>query len=100
MPGPCLEPDPSGTRDIASTPQLIPTSMTPAAIMFAVMWDACCEDPHGQSSVVAAVSYGSPIVSQAVRAGFMDCSPAWVTVPPTICSTQSAGIRVRPRSSR
>ena len=39
-------------------------------------------------------------VSQAVRAGFMDCSPAWVTVPPTICSTASAGMPVRPRSSR
>lgn len=75
FPGPCFEPEPSGTRDIASTPQLMPTSMTPDAIMFAVMWDACCDEPHWQSTVVAAVSYGRPIVSQAVRAGFMDCSP-------------------------
>ncbi len=46
FPGPCFDPDPSGTRDIASTPQLIPTSMTPAAIMLAVMCEACCEEPH------------------------------------------------------
>lgn len=74
FPGPCLEPLPSGTRDIASTPQPMPTSMTPAATMLATMWDACCEEPHWQSTVVAAVSYGSPTVSQALRAGFMDCS--------------------------
>ncbi len=56
LPGPCLEPEPSGTRDIASTPQLIPTSITPAAIMLAAMCEACCEEPHWQSTVVAAVS--------------------------------------------
>lgn len=56
FPGPCLEPLPSGTRDMASTPQLMPTSMTPAATMLATMWEACCEEPHWQSTVVAAVS--------------------------------------------
>jgi len=95
-----LEPLPSGTRDMASTPQPMPMSMTPVATMVATMWLACWEDPHWQSTVVAAVSYGRPMASQAVRAGFMDCSPAWVTVPPTICSTQSGWIPVRARSSR
>ena len=31
--------------------------------------------------------WGSPACSQAVRAMLLDCSPAWVTQPPTTCST-------------
>lgn len=46
LPGPCLDPEPSGTRLMASTPQAIPMSMTPPEIMLATMWLACWELPH------------------------------------------------------
>jgi hypothetical protein len=55
-PWPPADPLPSGTRVIDSTPQAMPTSMTPAWTMLATMWLACCEDPHWQSTVVAATS--------------------------------------------
>ena len=43
------------------------------------MCTACCEEPHAQSIVVAAVVYGSPACSHAWRVTLFDCSPAWVT---------------------
>ena len=47
---------PSGMRLIVSTPQPMDASSAPAAIRLAAMWFACCDDPHWQSMVVAAVS--------------------------------------------
>ncbi len=91
---------PSGTRLIASTPQPIPTSIVPPATSAATMWFACWEEPHWQSTVVAAVENGRPIASHAVRAMLKPCSPDWVTQPPTTCSTASAGMSVRFSSSR
>jgi hypothetical protein len=87
--------EPSGMRDIASTPHAIPTSMPSAAMIPAIMWLACCEEPHCVSTVVAAASYGSPASSQAWRATLPACSPACVTQPPTICSTSDGSIPAR-----
>ena len=56
LPGPLSTFAPSGTRLMASTPQAMPTSMAPAAIRPATMWLACCDEPHWQSTVVAATS--------------------------------------------
>ena len=67
---------------MASTPQAMPTSMASAAIRLAMKWLACWAEPHWQSTVVAADSYGSPALSQALRVTFEACSPAWVTQPP------------------
>ena len=47
---------PSGTRLIASTPQPIAVSTAPAAMRLFTKWLACCEEPHWQSTVVAATS--------------------------------------------
>ena len=47
---------PSGTRLIASTPQPIAESMAPAAMRLLTKWLACWDDPHWQSTVVAATS--------------------------------------------
>ncbi len=47
---------PRGIRLIVSTPQPMPTSMAPAAIRLATKWLACWEEPHWQSTVVAATS--------------------------------------------
>ena len=80
---------PSGMRDIASTPQAIPTSMVPAAIMSCTRCAACWPEPHWASIVVPPVCWGSPACSQARRTMSLDCSPAWVTQPPTTCSTSS-----------
>ncbi len=61
--------------------------MASEAISPAMRWLACCADPHWQSTVWAPVCQGSPALSQAVRVTLFDCSPAWVTQPPTTCST-------------
>ena len=41
----------------------------------------------GSRRSCAAALPGQPGVSQAVRVTLLDCSPAWVTQPPTTCST-------------
>jgi len=40
-------------------------------------------EPHWASTVVPAVSMGSPAASHAVRVMSKVCSPVWVTQPPT-----------------
>ncbi len=80
---------------MASTPQAMPTSTAPAATSPATMWLACWEEPHWQSTVVAAVSNGRPAPSQAFRVTFEACSPAWVTQPPTTCSTSAGSTPAR-----
>ena len=60
VPGPLRTFAPSGTRLIASTPQPMPTSMAPASMRPATKWFACWAEPHWQSTVVHAVSYGQP----------------------------------------
>ncbi len=62
-------------------------SMASTAIRLLMKWLACWAEPHWQSTVVAAVSYGRPALSQALRVTLEACSPAWVTQPPTTCST-------------
>ena len=47
----------------------------------------CWPEPHWASTVVAPVRWGSPAYSQARRTMSLDCSPAWVTQPPTTWST-------------
>ena len=47
---------PSGTRLMASTPHPIAVSTAPAAIRLFTKWLACCDEPHWQSTVVAATS--------------------------------------------
>ena len=66
------------------------TSAAPEAMRPAPRLVACCDEPHWLSTVVAATVSGSPAVSHAVRAMLKDCSPTWVTQPPTTWST-SAG---------
>src|ERR1022692_737944 len=98
-PGPLKTLAPSRTRRMASTPQAIPTSMAPAPTRLATKWFACWAEPHWQSTVVAAVVYGRPWLSQAVRVTLEACSPAWVTHPPTTCSTSLGSIPARLTSS-
>ena len=78
---------PIGTRLIASTPQAIATSTTPDPTSDAARPVACWLEPHCVSTVVAAVVRGSPAASHAVRVMLNACSPAWLTQPPTTCST-------------
>ncbi len=47
---------PSGTRLMASTPQPMAVSTAPAAMRLLTKWLACCDEPHWQSTVVAATS--------------------------------------------
>src|SRR5450631_597485 len=98
-PGPLRTLAPSPTRLMASTPQAIPTSMAPAPMRLATKWFACWAEPHWQSTVVAAVAYGRPWLSHAVRVTLEACSPAWVTHPPTTCSTSPGSIPARLTSS-
>jgi hypothetical protein len=84
---------------MASMPQAMPTSMAPAAMSPATKWLACCDDPHWQSTVVHATSYGRPDDSQAFRVMFEPCSPACVTHPPTTCSISSGSTPARLTSS-
>jgi hypothetical protein len=74
---------PNGTRDIDSTPQESATSTTPARTSVAARFVACCDEPHWESTVVAATVIGRPALSQAVRAMLKVCSPTWLTQPPT-----------------
>src|ERR1700683_3267089 len=94
-PTPRPELDPRGTRLMASTPQATPTSIAPAAIKLLTKWLDCWEEPHWQSMVVAATSYGRPESNQAVRVTLKPCSPAGVTPPPTTCSTMEGSIPER-----
>ena len=48
---------------------------------------ACWHEPHWLSTVVAAAVNGRPAVSHAVRAMLNDCSPTWLTQPPTTWPT-------------
>ena len=80
---------------MASMPHTMPTSIAPAVTSPATRWFACCEEPHWQSTVVAAVSKGRPAPSQALRVTFDACSPAWVTQPPMACSTSAGSMPAR-----
>src|SRR5919112_1242554 len=98
-PGPFLTLEPSGTRLMTSTPQATATSTAPAPTSEAARLVACCDDPHWLSTVVAATERGSPAVSQAVRATLNDCSPTWVTHPPTTWPTRAGSTPVRSTSA-
>ena len=89
----------SGTRDIASTPQPMPTLIAPAAMRPAIRCTACCAEPHCASRVRQPVWYGSPACSQAVLVTLLDCSPACVTQPPATCSTAAASRPARSSSA-
>ena len=80
---------PSGIRLIDSTPHAMPTLIVPALTMSLTRWAACWPEPHCASMVVAPVGWGSPACNHARRTMSLDCSPAWVTQPPTTCSTSS-----------
>src|SRR6516225_1998442 len=86
---------PSGMRLIVSTPHPMAVSIAPAAMRLLAMWLACCDDPHWQSIVVAATSYGRPASSHDVRVTLKPCSPAWVTHPPTTCPTDAGSMPAR-----
>src|SRR3546814_18310318 len=62
------------------------------------MCTACWEDPHAQSMLVHAVLQGSPATSHALRVTLFDCSPAWVTQPPTTCPIEPGSIPLRASS--
>ena len=91
--------DPIGMRDIDSTPQPTAASTTPAATSDVAMFVACWDEPHCESTVVAAVSSGRPAVSQAVRVTLKDCSPTWLTQPPTTWPTSFGSTPARRNSS-
>jgi hypothetical protein len=78
---------PIGTLVMTSTPQASATSTAPAPTREAARFVACWLDPHWVSTVVAATDSGRPAVSQAVRATLKDCSPTWLTQPPTTWPT-------------
>ena len=66
-----------------STPQASTVSSTPDFTRLYAKFTACCDEPHWESTVLHAVSSGSPAVSQAVRVTFMAWAPIWSTQPPT-----------------
>src|ERR687897_1410033 len=94
-PGPLRTLAPRGTRLITSTPQATATSTAPEPTSEAARLVACCDDPHWLSTVVAATDRGNPAVSQPVRATLKDCSPTWVTHPPTTWPTRAGSMPVR-----
>ena len=59
-PGPLKTLAPRPTRLMASTPQEMPMSMASTTIRLLMKWLACWAEPHWQSTVVAADSYGQP----------------------------------------
>src|SRR5437588_4269813 len=73
----------------------MPMSIEPLAMRPVMRWLACWADPHCESTVVAATSYGKPPDSHAYRVMFEPCSPAWVTQPPMICSTEPGSMPAR-----
>ena len=62
--------DPIPTWLITSTPQPTATSTVPEATSAYARLVACWEEPHWESTVVAATSRGSPAVSQELRVTF------------------------------
>ena len=72
---------PIGMRLITSTPQATAASTTPAPTSDEARPVACWLEPHWVSIVVAAVAWGSPALSHAVRPMLNDCSPTWLTQP-------------------
>ena len=82
-----------------STPQATATSTTPPATRAVARLVACWDEPHCVSTVVAATSMGRPAVSHAVRVMLKDCSPTWLTQPPTTWPTSAGSIPVRSTSS-
>src|SRR5579871_45813 len=85
---------------MTSTPHEIAASTTPEATRLAARLVACWLDPHWLSTVVPATLIGSPAASHAVREMLNDCSPAWVTQPPTTCPTSAGSIPARSTSAR
>src|SRR5688572_32213662 len=73
--------EPIGTRLITSTPHAMATSTTPDPTSAVARFVACWLDPHCVSTVVAAVDWGRPAASHAVRATLKLCSPTWLTHP-------------------
>src|SRR4051812_24882192 len=98
-PGPLALLEPSGTRLIISTPQASTVSTAPEEMSPAARLVACCDEPHWLSTVVAATVSGSPAANQAVRAMLNDCSPTWLTQPPTTWSTTVGSIPARAMAS-
>ncbi len=90
---------PIGTWLIDSTPHATTTPAAPDATRLAARFVACCDEPHCESTVAAAVATGRPAVSQAVRVMFPVCSATWPTQPPTTWSTASGSTPVRRNSS-
>ena len=72
--------------------------MVPERTSAETRWLACWPEPHCVSTVVPPVRQPLPRESQALRARLLDCSPAWVTQPPMICST-SRGVDARRAST-
>ena len=65
--------------------------MTP----WATKWTACWDEPHCRSTEVAGTCQGRPPAIQALRATLLDCSPTWLTQPPTTSSTRPGSTPVR-----
>ncbi len=65
--------------------------MTP----WATKWTACWDEPHCRSTEVAGTCHGRPPAIQALRATLLDCSPTWLTQPPTTSSTRPGSTPVR-----
>ena len=87
--------EPIGIRLMSSTPHAIATSTTPEPTSEVARLVACWLEPHCVSTVVAAVSSGSPAESQAVRVMLKLCSPTWLTQPPTTWPISAGSMPVR-----
>ena len=87
--------DPIGMRLMISTPQASATSTVPDPTSELATFVACCDEPHCVSTVVAATDSGRPAVSHAVRATLKDCSPIWLTQPPTTWPTSAGSMPAR-----
>src|SRR5437763_4307148 len=99
-PGPLALLLPNGTRLIISTPHASTVSTAPDEIRPAARLVACWDDPHWLSTVVAATVSGRPAASHAVRAMLKDCSPTWLTHPPTTWSPSVGSMLARAMASR
>ena len=80
---------------MTSTPEATTTSYAPAITPWAAKCAACCEDPHWRSTVVPGTLSGHPAAKTALRAIFVDCSPACITQPMTTSSIIPGSMPVR-----
>ena len=87
--------DPSGTRDIDSTPPAIATSACPVMISIEAKLNACSPEAHIRFTLVPGTDSGNPAIKGARRPMFSPCSSTWVTHPRMTSSTNLGSIPAR-----